>query len=52
MIEHLAAEQGVTAPVLRMCRRPAERIVAAAVTRGDLSGPIRSSRRRKAAMAV
>ncbi len=39
LIEQLAAEKGVTAPVLRMRRRRAERIVAAAVTRGDLSGP-------------
>ncbi|MFE9658363.1 hypothetical protein [Micromonospora sp. NPDC006431] len=52
LIEHLAAEQGVTAPVLRMRRRRAERIVAAAVTRGDLSGPIRSPGRREAAMTA
>jgi hypothetical protein len=39
LIEQLAAEQGVTAPALRMRRRRAERIVAAAVTRGYLSGP-------------
>src|SRR4051812_19393136 len=39
LIEQLAAEQGTTAPALRMRRRRAERIVAAAVTRGDLSGP-------------
>ncbi|MEV0158135.1 hypothetical protein AB0H57_31175 [Micromonospora sp. NPDC050686] len=39
LIEHLAVEKGVTAPVLRMRRRRAERIVAAAVTRGELSSP-------------
>ncbi|MBO4209572.1 hypothetical protein [Micromonospora echinofusca] len=39
LIEHLAAEHGVTASVLRMRRRRAERVVAAAVTRGDLSHP-------------
>ncbi|MFI9531154.1 hypothetical protein [Micromonospora rosaria] len=43
LIEHLAADQGVTAPALRMRRRRAERIVAAAVVRGDLSGPVASS---------
>lgn len=37
LIEQLAAEQGVPAPVLRMRRRRAERVVAAAVHRGDLS---------------
>ncbi|MBM0224867.1 hypothetical protein [Micromonospora sp. ATA51] len=52
LIEHLAAEQGVTASVLRMRRRRAERVVAAAVTRGDLSGPICSSRRRDATLAA
>jgi hypothetical protein len=45
LIEPLAAEQGTTAPALRMRRRRAERIVAAAVTRGDLSGPFPSPRR-------
>jgi len=39
LIEQLAAEQGTTAPALRMRRRRAERVVAAAVRRGDLSGP-------------
>ncbi|NHO84950.1 hypothetical protein [Micromonospora sp. CMU55-4] len=39
LIEHLASEQGVTAPALRMRRRRAEHLVAAAVSRGDLSGP-------------
>jgi hypothetical protein len=43
LIEQLAAEQGTTASALRMRRRRAERVVAAAVTRGDLSGPFRSS---------
>ncbi|GIJ12743.1 hypothetical protein ACFFMR_14390 [Micromonospora andamanensis] len=43
LIEHLAAEQGVTASALRMRRRRAERIVATAITRGDLSGPIHPS---------
>ncbi|MGW5667381.1 hypothetical protein [Micromonospora sp. NPDC003776] len=52
LIEHLAAEQGVTASVLRMRHRRAERVVAAAVTRGDLSDPIRSSDRREAATAA
>ncbi|MFI7609263.1 hypothetical protein ACIBTV_29700 [Micromonospora sp. NPDC049366] len=37
LVEQLAAEHGVTASVLRMRRRRAERIVAAAVSRGDLS---------------
>jgi hypothetical protein len=52
LIEQLAAERGVTAPVLRMRRRRAERIVAAAVTRGDLSDPTRSSARREPARAA
>jgi hypothetical protein len=43
LMEHLAAEQGITASALRMRRRRAERVVAAAVTRGDLSGPLRTS---------
>ena len=43
LIEQLAAEQGTTASALRMRRRRAERVVAAAVTRGDLSDPFRSS---------
>ncbi|HEX8344871.1 MAG TPA: hypothetical protein VF657_09025 [Actinoplanes sp.] len=43
LIEQLAAEQGVTPGALRMRRRRAERTVAAAVTRGDLSGPLRAS---------
>ena len=42
LIEQLAAEEGTTASALRMRRRRAERVVAAAVTRGDLSGPFRS----------
>ncbi|WBB69158.1 hypothetical protein [Micromonospora sp. WMMD812] len=41
LIEHLAAEMGVTASALRMRRRRTERVVGAAVIRGDLSGPIR-----------
>ncbi|WP_239542677.1 hypothetical protein [Micromonospora terminaliae] len=49
LIEQLAAEKGVTAPVLRMRRRRAERIVAAAVTRGDLSDAARSSDRHEPA---
>lgn len=52
LIEHLAAERGVTASVLRMRRRRAERVVAAAVTRGDLSGAARSPSRREAAVAA
>jgi hypothetical protein len=40
LIAQLAAEQGVTAGALRMRRRRAERAVAVAVTRGDLSGPL------------
>ncbi|MFF0372202.1 hypothetical protein [Micromonospora sp. NPDC005087] len=52
LIEHLAAEEGVTAPVLRMRRRRAERVVAAAVTQGDLSGPIPPSGRCEAAMGA
>lgn len=52
LIEQLAAEQGVTGSVLRMRRRRAERVVAAAVTRGDLSGPIPSSSRRDATLAA
>ncbi|MFF0123778.1 hypothetical protein ACFYP7_31355 [Micromonospora arida] len=52
LIEHLAAEKGVTAPVLRMRRRRAERIVVAAVIQGDLSGPIPSSGRCEAAMTA
>ncbi|MFI9641392.1 hypothetical protein ACIG87_15230 [Micromonospora sp. NPDC051925] len=52
LIEALAAEQGVTASSLRMRRRRAERAVAAAVVRGDLSGPVRTSNRHEAAMAA
>ncbi|MET8063397.1 hypothetical protein [Micromonospora sp. NPDC005313] len=37
LIEHLAVEQGVTAPALRMRRRRAEHLIAAAISRGDLS---------------
>ncbi|GAA1625535.1 hypothetical protein ACFQY4_35205 [Catellatospora bangladeshensis] len=48
LIEALAAEQGVTASVLRMRRRRAERAVAAAVARGDLSGPVRTRLREPA----
>lgn len=40
LIEQLAAEKGLSAPVLRMRRRRAERIIAAAVRRGALSGPL------------
>lgn len=43
LIEQIAAEQGTTASALRMRRRRAERVVAAAITRGDLSGSFRSS---------
>jgi hypothetical protein len=43
LIEQLAAEQGITPAALRMRRRRAERTVAAAVTRGDLSSPLRAS---------
>ncbi|MBB2940524.1 hypothetical protein FB565_000228 [Actinoplanes lutulentus] len=43
MIEQLAAERGVTPGSLRMRRRRAERTVAAAVTSGDLSNPMRST---------
>ncbi|MGC3862328.1 hypothetical protein ACPSM1_19320 [Micromonospora chersina] len=52
LIEQLAAEKGLTAPVLRMRRRRAERIVAAAITRGDLSGSAPSSVRRQPARAA
>lgn len=45
LIEQLAAEQGLTPGALRMRRRRAERTVAAAVTRGDLSGPLHASGR-------
>ncbi|MEV0714025.1 hypothetical protein [Asanoa sp. NPDC050611] len=52
LIEHLAAEQGVTPAALRMRRRRAERVVAAAVARGDLSGPVRRASRRDHADAA
>lgn len=52
LIEQLAAEQGITPGALRMRRRRAERTVAAAVTRGDLSGPKRASGRTHGAMAA
>ncbi|MFE9694969.1 hypothetical protein [Micromonospora sp. NPDC005806] len=52
LIEHLAAEMGVTASALRMRRRRAEHLVAAAVMQGDLSGPIRSCSRRETAVAA
>jgi hypothetical protein len=52
LIEQLAAEQGVTASSLRMRRRRAERAVAAAVQRGDLSGPARATARRNTALAA
>ncbi|GAA1843184.1 hypothetical protein [Asanoa iriomotensis] len=45
LIEQLAAGQGVSASALRMRRRRAERLVAAAVHRGDLSGPMVGARR-------
>jgi hypothetical protein len=51
LIEQLAADMGVTAQVLRMRRRRAERVVAAAILRGDLSGPLRSAGYREAAAA-
>lgn len=51
LIEQLAAEKGVSASVLRMRRRRAERAVAAAVVRGDLSGPVRTPRREPAMAA-
>lgn len=38
LIEQLAAEQGVTASVLRMRRRRAERLVAAAIQHGEMRG--------------
>jgi hypothetical protein len=48
LIETLAAEKGVTASVLRMRRRRAERAVAAAVVRGELSVPVRTQLREPA----
>ncbi|MBO4161396.1 hypothetical protein [Micromonospora antibiotica] len=51
LIEELAVERGVTAAALRMRRRRAERVVAAAVIRGDLSSGVCMSGRR-AAVAV
>jgi hypothetical protein len=47
LVEQLAAEQGVSAPVLRMRRRRAERLVAKALLAGDLSGPVRAPRTRR-----
>jgi hypothetical protein len=52
LIEQLAAEQGITPGALRMRRRRAERTVAAAVTRGDLSGPRRASGHTDGAVAA
>ncbi|GIG02066.1 hypothetical protein [Catellatospora citrea] len=52
LIEQLAAERGVTAPSLRMRRRRAERAVAAAVLRGDLTGPVITTGRRERALAA
>ncbi|WBB69128.1 hypothetical protein [Micromonospora sp. WMMD812] len=52
LIEHLAAEMGVAASALRMRRRRAERVVAAAVTRGDLSDPVRPCAHREGAVAA
>ncbi|MFY1623612.1 hypothetical protein ACN268_10430 [Micromonospora sp. WMMD735] len=46
LIEQLAVERGVTAAALRMRRRRAERVVAAAVIRGDLSSGVCMSGRR------
>jgi DNA-directed RNA polymerase specialized sigma24 family protein len=43
LVEQLAAEAGVSAPVLRMRRRRAERVVVAALDRGDLSLSTRSA---------
>jgi hypothetical protein len=40
LVEQLAAELGVSAPVLRMRRRRAERLVAKAVLAGELSGVV------------
>ncbi|MFI7077156.1 hypothetical protein ACIBO1_07675 [Micromonospora sp. NPDC049903] len=48
LIEQLAAEQHLTPGALRMRRRRAERIVAAAVVRGQLSDSVRSSCHRAA----
>ncbi|MFC3499893.1 hypothetical protein ACFOOK_02735 [Micromonospora krabiensis] len=48
LVEQLAAEHGVSASVLRMRRRRAERIVAAAVSRGDLSCATRRAGREAA----
>ena len=52
LIEHLAAEQGLTASALRMRRRRAERVVAAAVVRGDLSSPTPSRSGKEIAAAA
>ncbi|MFI1996789.1 hypothetical protein ACH442_46520, partial [Actinoplanes sp. NPDC020271] len=52
LIEQLAAEQGTTASALRMRRRRAERVVAAAVTRGDLSGTFAANDRRLSTTAA
>jgi hypothetical protein len=52
LIEQLAAEQGITPGALRMRRRRAERTVVAAVTRGDLSGPLRASGHTDGAVAA
>ena len=41
LIEQLAAEQGVTGSVMRMRRKRAERVLVAALNRGDLAGGFR-----------
>ncbi|BCJ61641.1 hypothetical protein [Micromonospora endophytica] len=52
LIEQRAADEGVASSALRMRRRRAERVVAAAVVRGDLSGPVRLPRHCKAVTAA
>lgn len=47
LTEQLAAERGTTGQILRMRRRRAERALAAAVLRGDLSGPVSSARQHR-----
>ncbi len=41
LIEQIAAEHGVSAPIIRMRRRRAERTLLAALRRGDLAGAVR-----------
>ncbi len=45
LVEQIAAQHGVSAPIIRMRRKRAERTLLAAMARGDLAGGVRAPRR-------